>query len=144
MSYLISTKGVFRIIFLILKLSILSLFFYSLLIDWSDRDDALTDSFLQHPRIWRFIFFSAILFYWKIEWNWKCHWTKRRTNEVIYWRVMTTLLQHCAFSSNLFHGQIVQIAILQPSDPRNKKCSPWKVFGRKIPSNPATFEQERP
>ena len=35
---------------------------------------------------------------------------------------------HCAFSSNLFHGQIVQIAILQPSDPENKKCSPWKVF----------------
>ena len=31
---------------------------------------------------------------------------------------------HCAFSSNLFHGQIVQIAILQLSDPENKKCSP--------------------
>ena len=36
---------------------------------------------------------------------------------------------HCAFSSNLFHGQIVQIAILQLSSPENKKCSPWKVFG---------------
>jgi hypothetical protein len=31
---------------------------------------------------------------------------------------------HCAFSSNLFHGQIVQIAILQLSDSENKKCSP--------------------
>ena len=31
---------------------------------------------------------------------------------------------HCAFSSNLFHRQIVQIAILQLSDPENKKCSP--------------------
>ena len=35
----------------------------------------------------------------------------------------------CAFSSNLFHGQIVHISILQLSDPENKKCSPWKVFG---------------
>ena len=34
------------------------------------------------------------------------------------------LISHCAFSSNLFHGQIVQIAILQQSDPENKKGSP--------------------
>jgi hypothetical protein len=40
---------------------------------------------------------------------------------------------HCAFSSNLFHRQIVQIAILQLSDPENKKCSPWKVFERSHP-----------
>ena len=31
---------------------------------------------------------------------------------------------HCAFSSNLFHGQIAQIFIDQLSDPENKKCSP--------------------
>ena len=36
---------------------------------------------------------------------------------------------HCTFSSNLFHGLITQIAINQLSDPENKKCSPWKVFG---------------
>ena len=36
---------------------------------------------------------------------------------------------HWAFSSNLFHGIIVQIAILQLSNLENKKCSPWKVFG---------------
>ena len=35
---------------------------------------------------------------------------------------------HCAFSSNLFHRQILQIFFLQRSDPE-KKCSPWKVFG---------------
>ena len=40
---------------------------------------------------------------------------------------------HYAFSSNMFHGQIVQIAILQLSGPENKKCSPWKVFGTNHP-----------
>ena len=40
-----------------------------------------------------------------------------------------TTSSHCAFSSNLFHGQIAQIYIDQLSDPENKKCSPWKVFG---------------
>ena len=35
---------------------------------------------------------------------------------------------HCAFSSNLFHGQIVHIFILHLRDRENKKCSPWKVF----------------
>ena len=30
----------------------------------------------------------------------------------------------CAFSPNLFHGQIAQIYIDQLSDPENKKCSP--------------------
>ena len=42
---------------------------------------------------------------------------------------------HCAFSSNLFHGHIVQIFILQLSDPENKKRSPWKVFGINHPQN---------
>ena len=51
---------------------------------------------------------------------------------------------HCAFSSNLFHGHIVQKYIDQMSPPENKKCSPGKVFGIKPPSNLATFEQERP
>jgi hypothetical protein len=40
---------------------------------------------------------------------------------------------HCAFSSNLFHGQIAEIYIDQLSDPENKKCSPWKVFGTNHP-----------
>ena len=40
---------------------------------------------------------------------------------------------HCAFSSNLFHGQIAQIYIDQLRDPENKKCSPWKVFGTNHP-----------
>ena len=51
---------------------------------------------------------------------------------------------HCAFSSNLFHGHIVQIYIDQMRPPENKKCSPGKVFGIKPPSNLTTFEQERP
>ena len=51
---------------------------------------------------------------------------------------------HCAFSSNLFHGHIVQKHIDQMSPPENKKCSPGKVFGIKPPSNPWTFEQQRP
>ena len=42
---------------------------------------------------------------------------------------------HCAFSLNLFHQQIVQIAILQLGDSENKKCSPWKVFGIGHPQN---------
>ena len=51
---------------------------------------------------------------------------------------------HCPFSSNLFHGHIVQKYIDQMSPPGNKKCSPGKVFRIKPPSNPWTFEQERP
>ena len=51
---------------------------------------------------------------------------------------------HCAFSSNLFHGHIVQKHIDQMSLPENKKCSPGKVFGIKPPSNLSSFEQERP
>ena len=40
------------------------------------------------------------------------------------------LYPHIAlFSSNLFHGQITQRYIDQLSDPKNKKCSPWIVFG---------------
>ena len=46
---------------------------------------------------------------------------------------------HCALSSNLFHGQIVQIAILQLSGPENKKCSPWKVFGRNHPQTKVIY-----
>ena len=58
----------------------------------------------------------------------------------IYFSTVT----HCAFSSNLFHGHIVLKYIEQMSPPENKKCSPGKVFGIKPPSNPWTFEQERP
>ena len=42
-------------------------------------------------------------------------------------------ISHCAFSSNLFHGHLAQIYIDQVSDPENKKCSPWKVFGKNHP-----------
>ena len=44
------------------------------------------------------------------------------------WQRRCRTVAHCTFSSNLFHGQIIQIAILQLSDSENKKCSPWKVF----------------
>ena len=40
---------------------------------------------------------------------------------------------HCAFSSNLFQRQIAQVFLDQLSDPENKKCSPWKVFGKNHP-----------
>ena len=40
---------------------------------------------------------------------------------------------HCSFSSNSFHGQIIQKAVQQVSDPENKKGSPWKVFGTNHP-----------
>ena len=51
-----------------------------------------------------------------------------------YFRIFHTgTVAHCAFPSILFHGQIVQIAILQLSGPENKKCSPWKVFGTNHP-----------
>ena len=44
-----------------------------------------------------------------------------------------TTTSHCPFSSNLFHGHLAQIYIDQLSDPENKKCSPWKVFGKNHP-----------
>ena len=55
-----------------------------------------------------------------------------------------SMYSHCAFSSNLFQRHIVQKHINQMSPPGNKKCSPGNVFGIKPPSNPWTFEQERP
>ena len=54
------------------------------------------------------------------------------------------LESHCAFSSKLVYGHIVQKYIDQMSPTENKECSPGKVFGIKPPSNLATFEQERP
>ena len=51
---------------------------------------------------------------------------------------------HCAFSSILFHGQIVQTAILQLSDPGNKKCSPWKVFTINHPQTPRLLSRRGP
>ena len=51
---------------------------------------------------------------------------------------------HCAFSSNLFHGQIAQIYIDQLSDPENKKCSPWKVFGINHPQTPRLLSRRGP
>ena len=44
-------------------------------------------------------------------------------------RLSHATVSHCTFSSNLFHGQIAQIYIDHLSGPKNKKCSPWKVFG---------------
>ena len=38
----------------------------------------------------------------------------------------------CAFSSNLYHGQIAQIYIDHLSGHENKKCSPWKVVAPTI------------
>ena len=61
---------------------------------------------MYHIQVWGFFTFLAILAY-----------------------------SHCAFSSNLFHRQIVLIAILQISDLENKECSPWKVFGINHPQN---------
>ena len=46
---------------------------------------------------------------------------------------------HCAFSSILFHGHIVQKGINQMSPPENKKCSPGKVFGIKTALKPCYF-----
>ena len=51
---------------------------------------------------------------------------------------------HCAFSSNLFHGQIVQTAILQLIDSENKKCSPFKVFGRNHPQTLRLLSRKGP
>jgi hypothetical protein len=64
---------------------------------------------------------------------------KRKSSSGLFWAVA-----HCAFSSNLFHGHIVQIYIDQMSPPENTKCSPGNFFGIKPPSNPWNFEQERP
>ena len=50
---------------------------------------------------------------------------------------------HCTFSSNLFNGQITQKRTNQLSFPEDIKWSPWKVFGLKPPSNPASFDKER-
>ena len=36
---------------------------------------------------------------------------------------------HCAFSPNLFYGQITRKSFDQMSSPEHRKCSPWKVFG---------------
>ena len=64
-------------------------------------------------------------------------WLKKKIEEVY-------LESHCAFSSKLVYGHIVQKYIDQMSPPENKKCSPGKVFGIKPPSKLVTFEQESP
>ena len=51
---------------------------------------------------------------------------------------------HCAFSSNLFHGQITQKHIDQMSSPENKKCSPVKVFGINHPQTPRLMSMRGP
>ena len=51
---------------------------------------------------------------------------------------------HCAFSSNLFHGYLAQIYIDQLSDPENKKCSPWKIFGKNHPQTPRLLSRRGP
>ena len=51
---------------------------------------------------------------------------------------------HCAFSSNLFHGHLAQIYIDQLSDPENKKCRPWKVFGKNHPQTPRLLSRRGP
>ena len=60
------------------------------------------------------------------------------------WIILHILVSHFAFSSNLFHGHIVQKYIDQMSLTENKKCCHEKVFGIKPTSNLATFEQEGP
>ena len=45
-------------------------------------------------------------------------------------------VSHCAFSSNLFHRQIVQKHIKQLNSPEDIKWSPWKVFGVTPPPIP--------
>jgi hypothetical protein len=50
---------------------------------------------------------------------------------------------HCAFSSNLFHGQIAQIYIDHLSGMKTKNVALKKLMNE-TPSNPDTFEQERP
>ena len=51
----------------------------------------------------------------------------------------TALFLQICFTGILFKKYIDQM-----SPPENKKCSPGKVFAIKPPSNPWTFEQERP
>ena len=59
-------------------------------------------------------------------------------------RTTSVTQPHWAFSSNLFHGQIVQIAIPQLSDSENKKCSPRKVFGTNNPQNQLLLSRRSP
>ena len=56
----------------------------------------------------------------------------------------TSTASHCAFSSNLFHGYLAQIYIDQLSDPENKKCSPWKFFGKNHPQTPRLLSRRGP
>ena len=51
------------------------------------------------------------------------------------WKHKVEWATHCAFSSNLFHGQITR----KMSSPENKNCRPWKGFGVKPPSHPARY-----
>ena len=62
-----------------------------------------------------------------------------------YWQLFRCgAISHCAFSSNLFHGHLAQIYIDQLSDPENKKCSPWKVFGKNHPQTPWLLSRRSP
>ena len=90
-------------------------------------------------------------------------------NKCLPYFLRHSVVPHCAFSSNLFHGQIAQIhfvfnwAGLKPRRSPNKGVRPrtlkyistiWvdekmknvalEKFLKEPPSNPATFEQERP
>ena len=47
--------------------------------------------------------------------------------DILHYNALSTMA-HCTFSSNLFHGQIAQIAILQLSDPE-KNVALEKLLG---------------
>ena len=79
---------------------------------------------------------------------WLLHWLKIPFREG--WLLWSSIWHdlhtypHCAFSSNLFHGQVAQIHIDQLSDPKSKKCSPWKVFGINHPQTPGLLSRRGP
>ena len=61
-----------------------------------------------------------------VQCDWICVKTIIATFHPTFIKMISDIITvaHCAFSSNLFHGQIVQILIDQLSPPENKKCSP--------------------
>ena len=88
-------------------------------------------------------FYSYVIFGFKIFFSWILIEyflvVKAGKNPLVFrWHLIFLSLKasHCTFPSNLFHGQITHICIDQLSPPENKKCSYWKVFRIKPPSNP--------
>ena len=54
------------------------------------------------------------------------------------------LESHCAFSSKLVYGHIVQKYIDQMSPPENKECSPGNFFGMNHPQTPGLLSRKGP